>query len=73
MFLCHSFTKSKMLSNYDLLADMDEKDKRQHLVVKESNQDYVHVSDDNKNAYITQTCPCNIQQFFKTVKMINFR
>ena len=41
-----------MLSKYDLFADMGEKDKIQHLVVKESNQDYVHVSDDNKNAYI---------------------
>ena len=26
-----------------------------------------------KMFYITQTCPCNIQQYFTAVKMINFR
>ena len=40
-----------MLSKYALFADMCKEDKIQHHVVKESNQDYVHVNGDNKNAY----------------------
>ena len=54
-----------MQTKYNLFADMGEKDKIHHLVVKESNQDYVHVSDDNKmhidfktlsNYVVNKTC-----------------